>query len=137
MGQRQSAEDHEAIVMRYLLLPILSLSWFLAVGCPGTELNLREQAKREWSEKEQIIVVASAGREVDLDDFEEACRFFYRVADISVPGDHSIVAYWYPIPETASALPEIQAWYLLNKDRLYWDPETEKVILKPLVENTE
>jgi len=117
--------------MRYFLLLMLMTSLPLATACLGAPISPREQAQSLWSKNEKIIVAATTGKKFDLEEFEIACDFFYDVAEISVPGDHSYAVDWYPIPETASALPEIQTWYLLNGDRLHWDSENEEVVLKP------
>jgi len=123
--------------MRYLLLVTLCLSNLYPLACSSVDVDSRKKAQEVWMKHEHVVHTAAEGIAVDFQAFEQACAFFLEVAGIEIPGDGSYIAPWHPSPETPSAIPVIREWYTINKDRLYWYPETEKVILRPSAEKTE
>lgn len=100
-------------------------------GCSNEADLSRERAQATFLANERIIEHAARLRDVDLNRFDEASRFVNKLTGISVPGDHNLVADWYPTPETAQAIRPLRRWYAANKDRLYWDESAKMVKLRP------
>jgi hypothetical protein len=109
--------------------PIL-LCIALIAGCL-TQDKPQEKAQAIWKTHEQVLLAVSRDEPIDLNEFEEACDFFSRVAGIQVPGNGSSALGWYPTAKTANALGPIQRWYNENKTRLYWDAERQEVVTLP------
>lgn len=84
-----------------------------------------------WRNHERVLSDVAIGKRVNLDDFEEAVRFFENLTKITVPVDHSTFIDAMPTKDTATALEPLRRWYSENQDRLYWDEEKHEVRLAP------
>jgi hypothetical protein len=92
----------------------------------------KRQAHEIWLANERVIEDAAMRRPGRLSDFEEACHFFWKLTGISVPGNFSTyLGVNLPSKDTATALVPLRRWYAENKDRLYWDKESDEVRLAP------
>ena len=116
--------------MRTPLLVMLVLMAWALTACPSRQLNSKERAQATWAKHERVLIALRDNQDFNWEEFEEACIFYLDLTGIEVPSDGSYVSAWTPIPESASVLPELREWYANNKERLYWDPENEKVLLK-------
>jgi len=111
----------------------VGLSFVILVpSCVGTEAERHKKAQDIWKKHELVVEDAARGRPINGTEFQDACEFFLRVANISVPGDASSVLDWFPTKETVKAVEPLRQWYERNKDQLYWDATKKTVVLKPL-----
>lgn len=91
----------------------------------------RRQAQEIWHQHERVLSDIAMEKRVDLDEFHEAVLFFEKLTNITVPSDHSMFIDSMPTQDTATALAPLKGWYAKNKDRLYWDEESNEVKLTP------
>lgn len=91
----------------------------------------QREAHAIWHEHERVISDIAEGKRVDLEAFEEAVIFFWKLTRVTVPSNHSTFIYAMPTKETATALEPLRRWYAENKSRLYWDEERGEVRLAP------
>ena len=89
----------------------------------------RRQAHEIWHQHERVLSDIAMGKRVNLDEFHEAVLFFEKITNITVPSDHSMFIDSMPTQDTASSLEPLRGWYAKNKQRLYWDDESNEVKL--------
>lgn len=90
----------------------------------------RREAQEIWRDHERVISDVAMGKRVNLDEFEDAVRFFARLTKITVPSNHSTFIDTMPAKDTLAVLKPLRRWYAENQDRLYWDEEQHEVRLR-------
>jgi hypothetical protein len=104
---------------------VLLVVWYRTYTAP------RREAQEIWRSHECVISDVAMGKRVNLDEFEDAVRFFEKLTTIPVPSNHSTFVDTMPTKDTAKALEPLRRWYSENQDRLYWDEEQYEVRLAP------
>jgi hypothetical protein len=108
----------------------LSLSLILALaGCSEAEREngkLDERAVEIWKEHENVWAEVVEGESWDAQELLRAVEFFERITGLKL--EINLSSYVGPIPLAGSEdLRRIRAWYRRNKERLYFDPDSEIV----------
>jgi len=99
----------------------------VGLGCANCapELTSEEvQAQEIWHRHEGVLAQGLEGRR-NSDEFAAAVAFFREVSGIEVRVHfHPVMR---PKPEAPEDLERIREWYSKNKERLYFDEETNRV----------
>lgn len=100
-------------------------------GVPDEDVN-RQRARSIWEDHERIVSLFIRGtkEEIDFDRYAKACSFFSHLTGIEIRNDMGYVGLM-PTRRAVEDIRDIQGWFKLNGDRLYWDAEHQAVILKP------
>lgn len=110
----------------------LALVLIMIVGaCASPESVAKAKAEEVWKRYEKVFMDLQEGRDVRDADFDEACRFFYRLTKIEIPSDHNPFLDCVPNADSHKALVSLREWYSRNHDRLYWDNLGNEVRLRP------
>jgi len=117
--------------MTKTLFVVTILLCSIGIACPSSDSASREKAQQIWLRNESVVESVVKHEKIDPNRLWPAVLFLQQVSGIAVPGEFSTVIDFYPTAETAKAIRPLRAWYAANKDRLYFDEETQSVKLKP------
>jgi len=87
------------------------------------------RAEAIWRHHEEAVERALSGVSKD-EEFAEACLFFQRLTNIDLHGDGTFIG-WIPTQQTKRDLIRLRAWHRANGKRIYWDPASKSVKVRP------
>lgn len=80
-----------------------------------------------WRCNRDVLARVSRGKKFSIREYREAAGFMERLTGITAGSVQTSLG---PLPprDLSGRLPEWDAWFLLNRERLRWDPESGRVV---------
>ncbi len=108
---------------------VFAFASVVLVACSAESNESQRVARDIWTKHEAIALHAVYGEEAyDIDEFMESVDFLVDLTGIEIRVEMYTYGYM-PIAETEEDLERVREWYEENSDRLYYDAETESVLL--------
>ena len=110
-----------------LLILISSSRSYARPHSPAASVD--PKAAAIWHKNERVFRRALNGHQRN-DEFDQACLFFEHMTGVELHLNYFTLG-TLPTAESGKDFARIQAWYKINKSRLYWDKSTRSVEVRP------